>query len=174
MNPKLKSCGRCKPESPNWSDPPTFLYSATTCQWIMKPCTPVLRWWDMILEPTRQKQTSGAYTAQKPPQASATLGLGGRTVVCSKGSCASQIIHVGVALVIRRVEKIVCSLPRGDSDPGRNWSMAAFSSIGESSRDMFSASTKIEKIIFSVTKHLQQTVPHAWVRKPQGSLTSLL
>lgn len=60
-----------------------------------------------------------------------------------KSSCALQIMHVGMALLIWRVEKPVCSLPRGDPDPRQKWSITVFSSIGESSRDMLSFSTKI-------------------------------
>lgn len=110
----------------------------------------------MALEPTRQKQTSEVFTAQ------AATGLGtDRPQYVVKGSRALQIIHVGMALLIGRVEKPVCSLPRGDPEPSIKRCVAVFSSAGASSHDMLSTSTKIQKSIFRASRHDQKTVPGA-------------
>lgn len=114
-------------------------------------------------------------TPPKPPQALALSGLSGRTVVCSKRQLFMADYTCGDGLADMAAWESHQLAPSGRSWPqAKKRSGVVFSSIGESSRDMLSASTKIEESIFSVSQHLQKTVPHAWVSKPQGSLTSVL
>lgn len=56
----LNSSGPCNSEAQSEVN----LHFPTTRYWITRPGPPVLRWWDMILEHMRQKQTSEFCTAQ--------------------------------------------------------------------------------------------------------------